>query len=692
MVKTSNTSISDDELISIVNTRLDGAVGGNLDSLTTVRAEATMLYEGALPRKRPSDHTRYVSQDVLEAVEERKATLLETFTGNVKPVQFVATTPQDLQEAEQATAYVDNVMFNQNDGYYILHDVIHDGLIARVGITQTWWDANIIKLPQAVSLPDVNTAAAYLQQLNPELVDDMDIDINQDTGECRVEYNEIVDKGQVRVEVVPPEEFWISPRATSLDEADILARRQMRSWSEMKQNGYDVGDPKEWGDQNFNATDTDYSKAVRFWDIDGGLPVTSGDSYHKKIAIADCYVKIDRNNNTELWHVVMSASRILHKEQIKMHPFDAFVPLRIPHRFYGLSFATLLKATQENNTYLTRSIINHALITTNPRWGILRGALPFPKELVDNRLGGIVNMSRPDAIQPLNQPNLNPFVFQTVEKLTNDKEVITGTTALSQGLNKDAVSSQNSADLVSQMASMGMQRAKMMARNMERFFASLYKRIYQLVIENEKAQRIIEVSGNFVVVDPSKWSAGRDVHVKFSIGYGEREKDAMRLQQFDEYMSAQQGAGGMYGIQQRYNVWTDILAAFGHQNVNRYLVPPQDIPPQQPDPQQLFEANIKNRETAVKEQMANTAAMKAQAHAQLQAENAERKQGHLGTQSLLKAQEMQYRAENDQQKNLLDAARLHAQVQVDGAELNLAKKAQHIQATAKPIPINNGGS
>ena len=77
----------------------------------------------------------------------------------------------------------------------------------------------------------------------------------------------------------------------------------------------------------------------------------------------------------------------------------------------------------------------------------------------------IVTMNRPDAIAPLDQAPLNPFIFQTRQILGDDKEQITGISALSQGLSKDVISSQNSADMVQQMVSVSQTRQKIIARN-----------------------------------------------------------------------------------------------------------------------------------------------------------------------------------------------------------------------------------
>ena len=92
-------------------------------------------------------------------------------------------------------------------------------------------------------------------------------------------------------------------------------------------------------------------------------------------------------------------------------------------RFYGSNFADRLCATQNARTVLTRSILDHAVITNSPRYMVTKGGLTNPRELIDNRVGGLVNVTRPDAIAPLPQAPLNPFVFQTLEALDQDEDL-----------------------------------------------------------------------------------------------------------------------------------------------------------------------------------------------------------------------------------------------------------------------------
>src|SRR6202035_1348623 len=126
---------------------------------------------------------------------------------------------------------------------------------------------------------------------------------------------------------------------------------------------------------------------------------------------------------TQLYRVVIAGDVILEKEEATHRPFMAFVPLPKAHSFWGRSYDRLNFQVQNARTALVRSIIDHAMITTNPRHMVAYGGMKNPRELTENRIGGIVNVkSVADSIAPLPVAPLNPFIFQTVQMLDDDKE------------------------------------------------------------------------------------------------------------------------------------------------------------------------------------------------------------------------------------------------------------------------------
>src|SRR3546814_17727202 len=152
---------------------------------------------------------------------------------------------------------------------------------------------------------------------------------------------------------------------------------------------------------------------------------------------------------SDLGKVVHVGHTLLEKQKVNEHPFVADVPQPIPHTFYGNNSAARTLQHANTKTVLTRAIIEQAVDVTNPRWMVARGGVANPRELIDNRRGGVVNVrSLTDSVAPLPSGSINPSVPQVIAMVDSDREDTTGISRLSQGLDKTALSHQNSAGRV----------------------------------------------------------------------------------------------------------------------------------------------------------------------------------------------------------------------------------------------------
>jgi hypothetical protein len=273
---------------------------------------------------------------------------------------------------------------------------------------------------------------------------------------------------------------------------------------------------------------------------------------------------------------------------------------------------------------------------------------------------------------PLPQSGLNPFIFQTIGMLDEDKEETTGLSRLSTGMNKDAVSKQNSADMVGQLVTLSQQRQKIVARNFaEKFLKPLFLEVYRLVLENEKQEKIIEVAGNWTPINASTWCERKDVAVEFALGYGEAEKEAGKYQMMDQMLAADPRLAGMYTNEQRYNTIRRAMEAQGIKDVSNFLVHPSKVPPPQPDP--MMELQVQQMQQQLQAE---------QMRLQLEREKFEfEKQKFQAQQQLKTSQAQANHALKSDQLDLDEAEFKHKQT-VDREEIALAATADEVKATA----------
>jgi hypothetical protein len=131
--------LSDEALGALVDSKLGNAVSWYSGALSKEREKVLKYYNGELPAKQREGSSSYISNEVYDSVEAMKAQLLETFSAGREIVKFDPLGPEDVDSARIATSYTDHVVFSQNTGYQIFSDVIHDGLVARIGIAKVYW-------------------------------------------------------------------------------------------------------------------------------------------------------------------------------------------------------------------------------------------------------------------------------------------------------------------------------------------------------------------------------------------------------------------------------------------------------------------------------------------------------------------------------------------------------------------------
>ena len=122
---------------------------------------------------------------------------------------------------------------------------------------------------------------------------------------------------------------------------------------------------------------------------------------------------------------------------------------------------------------------------------------------------------------------------------------------------------------------MSQQRQKIIARNFaNQFVKPLFHEVYRLVVENEQQEKIIDISGTFVPVDPRSWKEKRDVMVELKLGYGEQDREAQKMLAIHQLFSQDPAPAPMYGLPQRHAMLKKILEQQGILNVMNTLCCP----------------------------------------------------------------------------------------------------------------------
>jgi len=610
-----NKTLNDEEVGTLVDNKIKQAQSWYGSKLSTERERVTRYFNGEYPKRQGPGSSSYVSPEVYNSVEAMKAQLLETFAGGKDIVRFDPTSPQDVEPARIATEYTKYNVFSQNDGYEIIGSAIHDGLTARVGVAKVWWEDCEDCVDHEFQGLDEDSVHGLAAQ---DEISDLNATQDPD-GSYSGKLTRKTKGGQVRIKIINPEDLAVEPQTPKMSKKYFVVHRELKQQGDLIKEGY----PRKLIEQCNADSDLDLNSSpemlARFQQIDSGFRTNSNDTEDdtRWLVVNEAYVECSRDGDQypKLYKVLRCGNVTLDIDEVDDHPFIAWAPIPIPHSFYGDNFAARVIPIQNIRSVLVRAIVDHTSITVNPRFQVLKGGLTNPKELLDNRLGGIVNVTRPDAVTPIQYANLNPFVFQTLGLLQQQNEETTGISSLSQGLNKDAVSNQNSQGMVNDLVNMSQTRQKVIARNFaNQFIIPLWLKVYALIIAKEDKQSIIEVAGNWQPVDPRQWGERKRASCSVHLGYGEMDREADKLAAAGAMMAQDPQLGTMFQAKGRYKMASDVLNMRGIKNIADYLTPPDQIPPPQPDPMKVQEMQIEQQKAQALTMQAQSADEKVKMH------------------------------------------------------------------------------
>lgn len=631
--------------------------------------EVERYYRGELPAPLHKGDSKYVSRDVFDSVDSMRATVLEAFSANTRIVYFRPEKGETVAGAKQATDYCRHVFFKENDGETVLYETLTDGLKNRFSVVKVYYEES--EDDQDYDFEDLTPEELTLElekykewDIKESFVDDDNLYSGTFTVTNR--------KKSICTEVIQREDLLVSNNAPSLMKAKYAIHRTSKTRSAL----VSMFGKEKVEKLNFNEAAGryafDYEKQARFEPV--GHLIGSDDSYEDSVnetTLYEIYINIDmdRSGKSALWKVMFSCGEILDKERVSRMPFASFIPLPVPHTFFGENYAKAVIPMQNARTVLIRQIINHSLVTNNPRQQVLNGTLLNPAELLENRLGGVVNVRRMDGIAPIPQAQLNPFIFNLIQMINEDKEEVTGISKLSQGMNKDAVSSQNSQGMVEQLISASQQRTKIISRRFGIFVKELWQLIYSTAVDHMDEAEYIDATGNYVPVTPHEWKERTAASVELTLGYGDQDKEAQKWIEVDAAFSQDPELKPLYTLDRRYNVISRAMEAKGIEDIASVLMRPEEMPEQQPDPMMLLEMEIKKSQ--IDYQKAQTEAMRGKIQSD----------GIRAQADLLRAQtEAKFKGSETN----LETARLANDAFVDREELKLAAKAGEQKAVYNP--------
>jgi len=658
--------MKEDEIQGAVKNAIEAAIDYVDTSIREDRERAQKYFDGAVDLSHEEGRSKVVSTKVRDVVRGAKPGLMRVFLNNDKFVEFIPKGVEDVANAEQATAYT-HWVFDKVGGYNVLSNAIHDSLVKKVGIVKVWWNNSTIaeshtyenlsddEVEMLVSDDEVEIIE-HSQELTMEM-DEMGMEVSRNVHSMLISHK--YEEGEMVVEGIPPEEFFIDGSAKSIDDAYIVCHKAEKRAGDLVAMGFDQDVIDGLVGEDDNSENEGEEKLLRFGESVDSTDEEINDPSMRSIIVTEAYLKIDiEGDGVPTLHKFLCGGtnyQILEQEPWDKVPFADFHVDPEPHAFYGRSLAELVMNDQDTTTSVLRGILDNVALVNTPRLEVNEDLINID-DVLNNEIGAVIRSEQIGSVNPLVVPFVAGSTLPALQYLDMLVEEKTGISKMSMGLNADALQNTTAtAAAITQQASAG--HVEVMARNLGEGMKRLFQLMLHVSVKNSPDEQMMRLNGEFISVDPQVWNSSMDMQINVGLGTGQEDVKASALMQtFQTQQQIWQTYGptnGLVTMTMMRNTLADTLALSGIKNVDRYYAP---MSPES--------------EAQLMAQMAEQAAQQAEQAGQ---------QGDPMAQALIQTEQMKAQAkmQSDQMrmqgKMQGDQIKLQAEMQVKAAQMQSAQ-------------------
>lgn len=516
--------------------------------LSSKRSRALEYYRGEMSDT-PSlpNRSSVVSRDVADTIGWMLPGIIRVFTASDQMALYEPEKPGDEPFAKQATDYINNLFFKENEGYRILWDGTHDSLLLGNGIIKHWWDGSEeIKVTEhsgvteeqiALLQSDPEVEIAAQKQGEPQFMAVPDqaggmVEVPIPTYDVKLK--RVVRSGRLRIECIEPEDFLLDREATSIEDARFCAHRRDVTRSDLIRFGFDKELVEGLPADRFSSMRQERISR----DGDAGYSFNmAGDNSMMLVELFECYVKadVDGDGIAETIRAFYAGSSGA-GELLDWEVWDDDVPFSdipcepVPHRWDARSVTDDTLDIQRVKTVLTRQFLDNLYWVNNPMTAAEHESIINPEMLRSPRFGGTVIYKKGSPVPTaLPIPFVGDKALLGLQHFDNVREMRTGVSRSTMALDPEALQNQTATANQNQKDS-AYSQIELIARNQaELGWKRVFRQILKLTVKHQDRPRVIRLRDEWVEMDPRSWNADMDVTVNIGLGTGSRDRDMAML-------------------------------------------------------------------------------------------------------------------------------------------------------------------
>lgn len=601
--------MTDDELRALLTNLREQMLNEEDGELSERRQDNLDRYLGEPYGNEQDGYSRYVTREVMEAVEWALPSLLRIFTAGDRVVVFEPVGEEDEKQAEQETDVVNHYLLKENNGFMAFYEWFKDALIYPNGYAKIWTEEVTearterytgITEEGLVQLSQDNDAEIVAASSYEEIVDtpqgpmpvvfyDLEVKV---TKKCH----------KLRFESVPPEQVLVDSDLTSvsLDESRAVCHRSQRTKSWLLEAGYDPAlldevssdTEAQWNSERVNRLDTQ----DEYFGSD-----SEADESMRTYWLEEWYLRVDFDGDgvAERRKVDVIGGEVFENIEYDYQPMVALSSIPMTHRHAGLSLADLVKPIQELSTYLQRGINDNIAAIKRPRKYVAEGGITADGSTLDALLdpeADVITVRQPGMIEAEQHQPIITELLAVKAGVVEQSQLRTGV-APNMTLNPEVLQ-QSTAEAFGQAMTRANERVELIARIFaETGIRDAMIKAHRQIKEHQDVPKTVKIRGEWIQSNPSDWRDRHNVTVNVGLGFASKES---QLQASMQLLTLQKEALsiGMATPQNLYNALEDVVEALGRKSVERYFTMPeqQEQQQQQPDPLAMAQVQLANKQ------------------------------------------------------------------------------------------------
>lgn len=556
----------------VVRAMIEDSVSFEESILSPAREENLEFFYGEQPAPEGEGKSTAVSTDFRDTVMSILPSLIRIFTSTERVCNCSPNYKGQEEMAKQCTDYLNYVLWEDNNGFLILHDIIKDALRCKTGVMRWWTDndeevteqefTNVTREQLQVLISENQTVEVVKAEPGP----------NPDAIH-RLCLRFVKSKPMIRIVSVPLDEFRVSRKAKDVDTAPLIGHDQIVNVSELVKMGYSLDELEEYLNASMDNNSSD--RIFRNQGLDEGDLTDAWD-----IRYGCYYIRIDKDGDgiAELRkiHTVGDNHHIIADDVVQFANFAVWCPDPEPHTLIGDTPADLVKDIQTIKTNMLRGSLDSLAQSIWPRT-VFNQILTNTDDVLNDEIGAPIrtNGSPADSVQQFTHTFVGQPVFTMFDVMERLRQQRTGIGDASKGLDPRALQSTNvtGIDAIVQGAQ---ERIELCARILaETGMKQLFKGLLREIVNNPNTERTIQLRGQWVTVNPSTFDPTMRISVNPTLGKGSDMTRLMALQEVKQTQTAIMTQFGvenpLCGVQEYRNTLVDLLAIANIKNVSRYF-------------------------------------------------------------------------------------------------------------------------